>query len=39
MACSKLTVKAQEVALFAISLAFAARLEHDIVLLIFIFIA
>ena len=39
MACSRLTTKAQEAALFAVSLAFAARFEHDVVLLIFIFIA
>ena len=34
MACSKLTTKAQEAALFAVSLAFAPRFEHDVVLLI-----
>ena len=39
MACSELTVKAQEVALFAVFLAFIGRFEHDVVLLILIFSA
>ena len=32
MACSELTAKAQEAALFAVSLAFAAVFEHDVAL-------
>ena len=39
MACSELTVKAQERALFTVSLGFIGRFEHDVVLLILIFIA
>ena len=33
MACSRLIIKAQETALFAVSLAFVGRFEHDVVLL------
>ena len=33
MACSRLTIKAQEASLFTVSLAFVGRFEHDVVLL------
>ena len=36
---SELTVKGQEAALFAVSLTFIGRFEHDVVLLILIFTA
>ena len=39
MACSELMVKVQEASLFAVSLAFIGRFEHDVVLFILIFIA
>ena len=38
MACSELTLTAQEAALFAVSLAFFGRFEHNVLLLILIFI-
>ena len=36
MACSRLTIKAQEAALFAVSFAFVGRFEHDVVFLFLI---
>ena len=39
MTCSGLTMKVQEVAFFAVSLASIGRFEHDVPLLILIFIA